>query len=130
MGAECAATAWNRPNPDVGLTYSGPMSSGPPIAYCVIATLPDEATAAEYERWLRGGHIQAVVAGGASDACVVRLIDPRTTIEVETRYLFPNREAFDQYVANVAPGLRAEGLARFGDRVRFSRRISEVIGTV
>jgi hypothetical protein len=105
------------------------MSPPAAIAYTVTVTLPDTATAAEFERWLCGGHIQAVIAGGATEALVTRLVDPRTTIEVEARYLFPNREAFDRYVARVAPALRAEGLARFGDRAQFSRRISEVVGT-
>lgn len=105
------------------------MSPPAVIAYTVTATLPDEATAAEYERWLCGGHIQAVIAGGATEACVTRLLDPRTTIDVEARYLFPNRDVFDQYVAKVAPGLRADGLVRFGERVRFSRRLAEIVGT-
>ncbi|HEX8876754.1 MAG TPA: DUF4286 family protein [Phycisphaerales bacterium] len=105
------------------------MSPEVEIAYSVTATLPDSATALEYVGWLCGGHIQAVIAGGASTASVSRLSDPRTTIEVEARYLFPNREAFDKYVAEVAPALRAEGLARFGNRVRFSRRVAEVVGS-
>lgn len=128
MEGESAGTAWNRPNPDASLTYSGPMGSLAAIVYSVTATLPDAATAAEYERWLCGGHIQAVVTGGAVNACVSRVADPRTTIEIEARYLFPNRAAFDKYVAEVAPALRADGVARFGDRVRFSRRVAEVVG--
>lgn len=105
------------------------MASAHALAYTVTATLPDAATAEAYERWLCGGHIQAVVAGGATGACVSRLVDPDTAMEVEARYLFPNRDAFDRYVATVAPALRADGLARFGDRVRLSRRVSQVLGT-
>jgi len=103
----------------------------PPVAivYTVTATLPDAATADEYQGWLGAGHIQAVVAGCAKEACVSRLVDPRTTIEVEARYLFPNRDVFDQYVAKVAPALRGEGIAKFGERVRFTRRVAEVIAT-
>ena len=122
--------AWNRPNPHAALTYSGPMSPPVAIVYTVTATLPDAATADEYQGWLGAGHIQAVVAGGAKEACVSRLVDPRTTIEVEARYLFPNRDVLDQYVAKVAPALRAEGIAKFGERVRFTRRVAEVVATV
>lgn len=106
------------------------MSFPNAIAYTVTAVLPDAETADMYEHWLCGGHMQAVVAGGATEACVSRLVEPNTTIEVEARYLFPNPDAFDRYVVTMAPILRAEGLAKFGDRVRFGRRVAEVIGRV
>jgi hypothetical protein len=82
--------------------------------YAVTATLPDEATAAEYLDWLGHGHTQQVVAAGASSARIVRLDgDPGGTPRIETQYVFPDRAAFDRYVSTAAPGLRAEGLARF-----------------
>jgi hypothetical protein len=81
------------------------------IAYTVTATLPDEATATEWLRWLREGHIAAVLAGGANAAEIIALDGPGQAFEV--RYRFPSREAFDRYEREVAPRLRAEGLLRF-----------------
>lgn len=109
----------------------GPM---PRIAYTVTARIPGQALAAEYIQWLEGGHVDAVVAGGAESGMIVRL-DPAEgesgegTVEVETRYIFPSREAFDWYVEHVAPRLRAEGTARFGRErgIRFERRTGVVV---
>ncbi len=98
------------------------------LAYTVIATLRDEATAAEYIAWLKGGHIQAVVDGGAIEGSVIRIEDPSSPVQVESRYLFRSREDYDRYLRDYAPRLRAEGLARFGpDRVGLSRRLGRVM---
>jgi hypothetical protein len=91
------------------------------IEYAVIADLPDEATAQEYLAWLTdGGHVGEVVGGGASVGEAVRL-DPEVgeggdggRVRVMSRYRFPSRAAFDGYVRDHAPRLRADGLARFG----------------
>ncbi len=100
------------------------------LSYTVTATLPDESTAAEYVAWLLDGHIQGVVDGGATSASVVRLRQPDDAIRVETRYLFANRSEYDRYVAEFAPALREDGLARFGPNrgVTFGRTVGEVIG--
>jgi hypothetical protein len=97
--------------------------------YAVTATLPDDATASEYLAWLRHGHTQQVVAAGASSARIVRLdggAGDRTRIE--TQYVFPDRAAFDRYVATAAPALRAEGLARFpaSRGIAMERRSGEI----
>jgi hypothetical protein len=49
-----------------------------------------------------------------------------------SRYEFASREAFDRYVSEAAPRLRAEGLAKFGqDRgVSYLRYVGQVIGEV
>jgi hypothetical protein len=98
------------------------------IAYTVVATLPDEATASEYVAWLRRGHVDAVLRGGAGNAVIVRLQEPAQPIRVETRYVFPDRATFDRYLARTAPELRTEGLTRFGpDRgVAYQRTVGEV----
>jgi hypothetical protein len=102
----------------------------PRIAYSVVATLPDAGVADEYIRWLTGGHVQQVVSGGAESGLVLRLLEPADAIRVETRYLFPSREAYDRYIRDFAPPLREEGLRLFGpDRgVRMERRLAEVLG--
>ena len=99
------------------------------IAYTVIATLPDQQTASEYVEWLEEGHVDAVVKAGAHSASIVRITDPGTPVQVETRYVFSNRAQFDTYIQVGAPALRAEGLKRFPPErgVRFERRVGEVL---
>jgi hypothetical protein len=98
------------------------------IAYTVIATLPDEETARAYVAWLEDGHVDAVIEGGAESGMIVRIQEPASPIQVESRYVFATREAFEGYVEGAAPALREEGLARFGPErgVRFERRIGVV----
>jgi hypothetical protein len=101
----------------------------PAISYSVTATLPDRATADEYIAWLKDGHLDQVINHGADSAMIIRLTDPHTPIQVESRYTFPDRQAFDRYVSLHAPSLRADGLRRFpSDRgIRFDRRTGEVL---
>jgi hypothetical protein len=106
-----------------------------PLAYTVVATLPDERTLAEYTAWLLAGHIQAVLRGGATSAEVIgpdpaALAEGGAPIRVESRYIFPTRAAFEAYEAVHAPALRADGAARFGGRpgVSFSRAVGLVLG--
>jgi hypothetical protein len=95
------------------------------IAYTVIATLPDAPIASEYIEWLRSGHVQSVVEGGAESAQIVRIEQPDTPLQVEARYVFPDRPTFERYLRDRAPALRAEGLQRFPPErgVSFNRRI-------
>lgn len=98
------------------------------ITYTVTATLPDEETAFEYAAWLSSDHADKVRRAGADSAAVVRVLEPGVPVRVECRYIFPNRGALDTYLANHAPALRAEGLARFpAERgVRFERTVGEI----
>lgn len=98
------------------------------IGYTITATLPDQRTAAEYLAWLNG-HVDQVVAHGAESASIVRIVEPDAPIQVEARYTFADRAAFDRYLAAGAPALRAEGLARFPPArgIRFDRRVGEVV---
>lgn len=99
------------------------------IAYTVTASLPDAAMAEAYIGWLREGHVEAVLAGGALEGQIVLLEGPGPQVEVETRYTFAGRGAFEAYERDHAPGLRAEGLGRFGPErgVRFARRVGEIV---
>lgn len=95
------------------------------IIYAVTATVPAGVVEA-YLTWLLGGHVAAVLAGGAEQAWVTRLDgDPP---RVESRYRFASRAALDHYLAHTAPGLRAEGIARFVEPygVVFTREIGEL----
>ena len=100
----------------------------PAIAYTVIATLPDEPTRSEYLAWLNAGHVDDVVRAGAAWAQVVRIEDPASPPQVESRYLFPDRATFEAYLRDTSPRLRAEGLSRFPPArgVRFERRVGIV----
>jgi hypothetical protein len=99
----------------------------PTIAYTVAASFTAAAVADEWLRWLREGHVADVLAGGAERAVIVRLDGPGR--EFEVRYEFPSREAFDRYLADHAPRLRAEGLARFPPErgVAYRRSVGEVL---
>jgi hypothetical protein len=100
------------------------------ICYMVTATLPDEATLAEYLAFLEDGHVDAVVSHGAHSAMIVRL-EPIAVapFRVMTQYIFPTRELFDRYLEHFAPALRADGLRRFPPErgVRFERAVGEIV---
>ena len=100
----------------------------PEIAYSVTARCPSEESVREFIGWIGGGHAQAVIAGGASRARVIRSADPEDLRRVEVRYIFPDQDTFESYVERFAPALRAEGLERFGpgSGVEFSRTVGRV----
>jgi hypothetical protein len=94
------------------------------IAYTVTASFSDAALAENWLRWLREGHVAAVLAGGAARAEIVALDDPALCYEV--RYHFPSREAYERYERDFAPRLRAEGLRLFPTGIRYSRSVGAV----
>lgn len=99
------------------------------IAYTVVARIPDESIAREYVAWLEDGHLAGVLEGGARSAQIIRIDDPASPIRVETQYAFESRADFDRYEAEVAPALRADGLARWPGRgVTFERSIGHIVG--
>src|SRR5262245_46016447 len=87
------------------------MNAMPEISYVVSATFPDDSMIEAWLGWLREGHIDEVLASGATRAEIVQLDAPAHTFEV--RYRFPSRESFDRYEREHAPRLRAEGLQLF-----------------
>jgi len=97
----------------------------PAIVYSVFATFQDAALAVDWLRWLREGHIAAVLAGGASDAEIVQLDEPPLSFEV--RYHFASREAFARYERDHAPQLRAEGSKRFPEGITYRRAVGTVV---
>ena len=95
--------------------------------YSVTATLPDEATAERFMAWLVEGHIADVVEGGARSGHAIRLDSESGEIRIESRYLFPSREAYDAYCEGPALALRAEGVEKFGNAgVSFERRAGQI----
>ena len=95
----------------------------------VTATLPDEDTRDRYLEWIQADHLVQVIRGGATTARLVRVDEPAAPLEVASMYTFPSRAAFDLYVRDHAPRLRAEGLSRFGpeSRVTFRRQVGTIL---
>ena len=79
--------------------------------YTVSAAFDHEAVAVEWLEWLRAGHCQEVLDGGALQVEVLRL--DSMPCHFEARYVFQDRAAFIAYENSVAPVLRQDGLQRF-----------------
>ena len=95
--------------------------------YIVQACFENREVAAEWLDWLRDGHCQEVLDGGATAVEIVDLDSVALTFEV--RYEFPDQETFTSYEKVHAPRLREEGLARFpvSRGVRYARSTGTVI---
>ena len=87
------------------------MSSTPSCLYTVHCTLPNEATAQRWVRWLLDEHLDDVKRAGAREASLVRLDSER--LDYEVRYVFPDRSAYARYATEHAPALQAEGMRLF-----------------
>ena len=82
--------------------------------YSVRSTFTNAEVRADFIAWLRGGHLADVVKAGALDAEIVEFEAEHGAIgDVETRYHFASRAAFDAYANGPAIPLRAEGAAKF-----------------
>ncbi|MEW6434071.1 MAG: DUF4286 family protein [Myxococcota bacterium] len=103
------------------------------FAYTVVGDFDDATVAGEWVDWLRNGHLQAVLDGGAQAAELVRL-EPTAAapLRFEVRYRFADLSAFQRYEQHHAPALRADGLARFPPSrgVRLSRVLGEVLASL
>lgn len=108
------------------------------VRYSVTANFADQATRDEFVAWLVGGpsepgHLAEVVAAGALSGSVL-LGRPQSqgdpgTWQARAEYVFATWAAFDRYVSEQAPRLRAAGVAKFGHRgVAFAREAWEVVG--
>ena len=100
------------------------------LAYTVTARFEEIIVADEFLHWLRHGHMQAVMNGGADRAEVVRRTEPEEEQHTITvRYRFPDRSFFERYVAHHAEGLRDEGAERFPPSrgVTFSRTVGKIL---
>ena len=102
------------------------------VLYTVTATFTDSSVADEWEQWMRGGHMQALLQRGAQRAELVRWTDLPSeggAIHLTAHYSFPNTETLDAYLHDHAPTLREDGLSKFPTTrgVTYSRRIGDVL---
>lgn len=99
------------------------------FAYTVTCTFEDTEVAEKWLEWLREDHLADVCNAGALDAEVVRIDSDVTQIEV--RYRFESRDAFQAYERDHAPRLREEGLEKFPLKLglRYERMTGEIVTT-
>ncbi|MBA4138627.1 MAG: DUF4286 domain-containing protein [Opitutus sp.] len=102
----------------------------PTILYTVRASCPNLQTRGRFLSWLTPNHVAEVMKGGAS---AVRIVLPDRESDaapavVETQYVFPSRKAFETYVRDHAPALRADGLSHFPPEsgVTYTRQVAEI----
>lgn len=100
------------------------------VLYTVRATCKDLHQCGRYLSWLAPSHVEAVKEAGASGVRIMlyRGEQPGELPYVETQYSFPSRKAFDAYVRDHAPALRADGAKHFPPEsgVVFERRLGEI----
>jgi antibiotic biosynthesis monooxygenase (ABM) superfamily enzyme len=87
----------------------------------------DASIRADYLRWL-GGHVAEILAlPGFTGADVFEVIDPAEGdgLRVCMRYRLTDADALAAYLRDHAPRLRAEGVERFGTRMRAQRRVMQ-----
>lgn len=86
----------------------------------------DAAIYGDYRAWL-DAHVARILAlPGFTGARIFEVLEPAPpsgTAALCVQYALRDRAAFDAYLREHATCMRAEGIARFGDRFRASRRI-------
>jgi hypothetical protein len=102
----------------------------PAILYTVRATCRDIPQRGRVLSWLSPNHLLQVKAGGATAVRVVLpdRADDAAPAVVETQYAFPSRKAFETYLRDHAPALRADTLQHFPPEsgVTFARQVAEL----
>lgn len=86
----------------------------------------DVEIAAAYRAWLRAHIAEILALPGFVDARTFEVLDPAPTagrIALCVQYRLTGTAALDAYLREHAPRLRADGVARFGERVRAQRRV-------
>jgi hypothetical protein len=89
-----------------------------------VALEPEPEILGEFEAWLEY-HVDDVIAlPGFTGATIHKAEDPESGAALRVvRYQLADRRALDRYLEEHAPRMRAEGLAKFGNRFRATRRV-------
>ncbi|WP_187770824.1 DUF4286 family protein [Cognatilysobacter lacus] len=79
----------------------------------------------QYLHWLQAHVAEILALPGFTGADVFEVLDDADTdvLHICMQYRLVDEPALDAYLRDHAPRLRAEGLARFGDRMRARRRV-------
>ena len=90
-----------------------------------VTLLVDAAIAGPYGSWLQDHVAEMLGLPGFTGAEILQVCEPLDAGMVGwvVAYRLRDRAALDAYLADHAPRMRADGLRRFGDRFRASRRI-------
>jgi hypothetical protein len=103
--------------------------SGAPLLY-EVNLFVESALAEEFGAWL-DAHVRAIRALPGFTAAQVLVPREPAAADGEVafccHYHLRDRAAFDAYLRDHAPAMRADGLARFGGRFRAERRVLERI---
>lgn len=86
----------------------------------------DAAAHDEYRVWLRDHIAEILALPGFKGAKMFEVLEPPPSagrIGLCVQYALRDRAALDDYLRDHAPRLRADGLARFGDRFQANRRV-------
>ncbi|MEZ5894112.1 MAG: DUF4286 family protein [Parvularculaceae bacterium] len=95
------------------------MASGAVMYEVIVKVAPDAREA--YLAWLRP-HVQEMLGfDGFLSADI--FTNTEDDCEITSLYRLENRAAMDAYLAGPAQRMRADGAARFGDKISASRRI-------
>jgi hypothetical protein len=101
----------------------------PAILYTVRATCPSVQVRGRFLSWLSPNHVAEVMKRGATSA---RIVLPEPTADgravSETQYVFPSRKAYDTYIRDHAPIMRADALSHFPAEsgVTWERQVAEI----
>lgn len=86
----------------------------------------DAAIRDDYLGWLHPHIAEICALPGFTGAQLFEVVDPAPApgrVAWCVQYVLCDRTALDDYLREHAPRLRAEGIARFGDRFSASRRV-------
>lgn len=96
-----------------------------PVIYEVNVAI-DPSIEADYRAWL-AVHVRELLAlPGFVDARVFDVLEPRADdgwVSLSMQYRLVDATALDAYLRDHAMRMRADGVARFGDRFRATRRV-------
>ena len=98
----------------------GTLSRRGYVRYWVKAECADTGTKDFFVNWLRNGHAQALIDGGAA----WYEITAGGRYSVEAMYGFSDEMAFQAYLREKAPELRAASQAAFGTNSQYCGKIS------
>ena len=102
-------------------------SAGGEIVYEVDSAL-DPGVVADFDAWLPGHAREVLASPGFLGAEILAPTEPAADGRPRriVRYRIRDRAALETYIAERAPALRAEPLARFGERMAATRRVEAV----